>query len=652
MHVSLDVVHQRAHPQKKRLRTEAERKQQEIERRQAALRRFSSLSAQLLVPLCPLFSLPGLTEKWYVVKDASGAIVEARPDPPLIVAAGALTLALAIFANIAILFRLIDTHPRFFSLGTIAFLTAHVVVNLVALIIFGVEHAHPDGYVLSTAFWLTAASACVAAASVALLIFDGTLTGWYSRGGTGVSGQQRSLVLTWDFFVFLILIGSVAYRYLIIGATYLDTIYFCVQSALTVGFGDVTLNTTGAIVFSVFWNVFGILTFALLVTFTRATALEAVQEQYKSQERLILERLRRHVPATASPSPGIGSLVISIVSFGLIRSRPRQEAEQEVADAEEEEESVAPGSGAAEHERYEKAIEELRADRGAQGREEQRVPLAEQLATSLVFFLTFWFVGAAVFGRLEGWTYGIAFYFVFVMASSIGYGDYAPQTQAGRAFFCVWAILGAGILTVLFSVIADAYTSRFKETFQRSFLTRAFIKVFQPQHAKELQHADIDVLPQAEKDGGSGSSLSLPRAETGKTRDSDGTVIPAREDDDRHDHHERAVLSLLRDVRRHLDHLIVSDDDVKDEHVDRVARRVMDREQFSRENREHVENDRSMKEFLYLRHLRDKLAQVERVASQRVHGGDHHSDPCEKCRRHREQEAAQSSDQKMETKDA
>lgn len=47
-----------------------------------------------------------------------------------------------------------------------------------------------------------------------------------------------------------------------------------------------------------------------------------------------------------------------------------------MADAEEEEESVAPGSGAAEHERYEKAIEELRADRGAQGREEQRVPLA------------------------------------------------------------------------------------------------------------------------------------------------------------------------------------------------------------------------------------------------------------------------------------
>lgn len=123
-------------------------------------------------------------------------------------------------------------------------------------------------------------------------------------------------------------------------------------------------------------------------------------------------------------------------------------------------------------------------------------------------------------------------------------------------------------------LISLAYMA--EETFQRSFLTRAFIKVFQPQHAKELQRADLDALPQAEKDVGSGSSLSLPRAETSKTRESDGTVvIAAREDDDPHHHHERAVLSLLRDVRRHLDHLIVSDDDVKDEHVDRVARRVM-----------------------------------------------------------------------------
>lgn len=64
-----------------------------------------------LLPGSKRRSLPFPLPSRYVVKDASGAIVEARPDPPLIVAAGAITLALAIFANIAILFRLIDTHP-------------------------------------------------------------------------------------------------------------------------------------------------------------------------------------------------------------------------------------------------------------------------------------------------------------------------------------------------------------------------------------------------------------------------------------------------------------------------------------------------------------------------------------------------------------
>lgn len=43
-----------------------------------------------------------------------------------------------------------------------------------------------------------------------------------------------------------------------------------------------------------------------------------------------------------------------------------------MADAEEEEESVAPGSGAAEHERYEKAIEELRAEKNREFRSQVR----------------------------------------------------------------------------------------------------------------------------------------------------------------------------------------------------------------------------------------------------------------------------------------
>lgn len=39
----------------------------------------------------------------------------------------------------------------------------------------------------------------------------------------------------------------------------------------------------------------------------------------------------------------------------------------------------------------------------------------------------------------------------FIAFSSIGYGDYAPATPAGRSVFVVWALLGAGAMTVLVS---------------------------------------------------------------------------------------------------------------------------------------------------------------------------------------------------------
>lgn len=86
-----------------------------------------------------------------------------------------------------------------------------------------------------------------------------------------------------------------------------------------------------------------------------------------------------------------------------------------------------------------------------------------------------------MFSRLEGWNYFDAFYFSFTALSTVGYGDFAPswsidiqvqvwslilplntETMAGRAFFCVWVLAGAPILTILFTVLADAYSTQFR----------------------------------------------------------------------------------------------------------------------------------------------------------------------------------------------
>ncbi|GAA5967668.1 hypothetical protein JCM11641_005728 [Rhodosporidiobolus odoratus] len=602
MHAALDIVHHSRHPRKRHYRTKEERKRAELERREKALRRFASLLAQLLAPLIPLFSLPALTEHWYVHKDASGQVVHSQEDPPLIVAAGAIALILGVFSNGSILLRLLDTHCRLFTLLTISFLSVHIVLNLVAVTIFAVRHAHPDGFALSTAFWLTVASSAVALAVVLLLLVDGMLTKWWSKGSTGLSGKQRSLVIAFDIFVALLVIGSVCYRYLLDDANYLDALYFVIQSVITTGFGDLAPASTGSQIFSLFFVTAGIITFAIVVAFTRATALEAMQEEYKAHERVVLARLREHV----TPSrPGVRSRVLSILTCGLVHSRAQQDEDEDPAEEDRrEEEGSNGGSGdlEGEEQHYEEAIEELRRER--------RQEFRSEVVISLSSFVVFWLVGAAAFSALEGWTYWIGVWFSFVAFSSIGYGDYSPQTQGGRAFFCVWALAGAGILTVFFSVLADAYSQRFKETFQHSVFARLLARVRNsPSTEEELHRAESQALPRPPACSGSDVSVAThPPGDSLHPGPGEKSTLKKERDVG------LALLDLLADAKQHLDHMIISDGDAKSKQLDRVVRKVMHEENFSVRNREEVENDDDFKQFIYLRSLQYKLAKLERLA--------------------------------------
>ncbi|KAH7922910.1 voltage-gated potassium channel [Leucogyrophana mollusca] len=77
-------------------------------------------------------------------------------------------------------------------------------------------------------------------------------------------------------------------------------------------------------------------------------------------------------------------------------------------------------------------------------------------------FIVFWTVGSAIFMQTEGWTYGVSLYFCFIAFTTIGYGDYAPRTPAGRSVFVVWALVGVGTMTILISIISEAYSTRYK----------------------------------------------------------------------------------------------------------------------------------------------------------------------------------------------
>ncbi|PWN47971.1 voltage-gated potassium channel, partial [Violaceomyces palustris] len=83
----------------------------------------------------------------------------------------------------------------------------------------------------------------------------------------------------------------------------------------------------------------------------------------------------------------------------------------------------------------------------------EKSELYAKLIGGSVLFVAFWLIGAMVFMYTENWTYFEAFYFCFIAFSTVGYGDFSPKSQAGRAFFVFWGLLGVGVLTINLAVL-------------------------------------------------------------------------------------------------------------------------------------------------------------------------------------------------------
>jgi potassium channel subfamily K len=88
------------------------------------------------------------------------------------------------------------------------------------------------------------------------------------------------------------------------------------------------------------------------------------------------------------------------------------------------------------------------------------------LLTSAAFALLLWFVGAAVFQQTEytqQWSYLQSLYFAYTSLLTIGYGDFHPQSNSGKAFFVIWSQLAVPSLTILISNMGDTIVKTFSD---------------------------------------------------------------------------------------------------------------------------------------------------------------------------------------------
>lgn len=68
---------------------------------------------------------------------------------------------------------------------------------------------------------------------------------------------------------------------------------------------------------------------------------------------------------------------------------------------------------------------------------------------------------ASVFYRyIEGWSWLDSIYFSVVTISTVGFGDFSPETAAGKIFTMFYIVVGLGIFVAAATTIANAIMSQ------------------------------------------------------------------------------------------------------------------------------------------------------------------------------------------------
>ncbi len=65
--------------------------------------------------------------------------------------------------------------------------------------------------------------------------------------------------------------------------------------------------------------------------------------------------------------------------------------------------------------------------------------------------------GTVVYRYLEDWSWIDALYFCMITLTTIGYGDLAPRTDAGKLFTIFYIIIGIGLILSFINTVYDYY---------------------------------------------------------------------------------------------------------------------------------------------------------------------------------------------------
>ncbi len=75
------------------------------------------------------------------------------------------------------------------------------------------------------------------------------------------------------------------------------------------------------------------------------------------------------------------------------------------------------------------------------------------ITTSIIIAL-----GGTMYHYLEGWSWIDSIYFSIITLTTIGYGDFSPQTDAGKLFTIFYILIGIGIILSFINTVYNHYS--------------------------------------------------------------------------------------------------------------------------------------------------------------------------------------------------
>ena len=72
-------------------------------------------------------------------------------------------------------------------------------------------------------------------------------------------------------------------------------------------------------------------------------------------------------------------------------------------------------------------------------------------------------IGTVVYHSLEGWGWIDSLYFSTITLTTVGYGDFSPQTDGGKLFTIFYIMLGVGIILSFVNAVYHHYDAERKK---------------------------------------------------------------------------------------------------------------------------------------------------------------------------------------------